>query len=787
MGDNPVKIAQIINATKVVNINTNADIGIFNTQKEAEIKAKQVARGDQQDAAIIKEGNKFRVYGIDEVQIKLKEAGNYGKIKENIKLFEIVATDPATKDEVILQKDSEPDLTQGDADLDVTKYSKRFEKELQKTLGEKYAPELEELKTLERKIESEHGINIKIQLSDDVFESKDKIEGFKYFLNFVYQNADEFKVRNIRTINVADEWDHWFGYKIDLDYEKKKGRVFSLGDKFLNDWGKSSKVEGEYGNKVKESLGEKLNPQELIHRAEIFDNIKQNFQKVLVQMGELQGNIDNPNINLKEKTEITAKTLNEINDLIQKAKPELKKISVEQEKTLSLDALEKFEQTYKDLDREVKLLNEELKKPQPDQLSLKARTEKIKLSLFKNPQATGFNPNYLWTYVSAGAEAIPPSFGLIYGRAFGRGGGTAGYINLGHPGQGGADNILLGLGAAHQINSNKPALDGTIASVGFGTGINSPLFLGINVNNSWYIGDYKGPDKVSAVGGLYGTLGTYNNVGGWIDVNKKINSRIEVEQTMDLSLLNQTIEAEVELALTKNKGVYLIGGLSTNKLLYGGIGFSDAYELKAGLGGISFGKDSNNLPGETAWEIGLRTYLPILPYFKYHRVPGYNFAYKDDSKEYISNTGTFISEKTVDKKTTRTTFIPSPAKDEKKSLNPTFIKGSNFNPPLQKGDIGGLDEKTIAYRIIKNKDDLKNIAKALIREVSINELGYVSVKDGEQVIVKDGVPMANLTEAETGTIADQVGILWYDKMKKGKDKQSISIRREDIPLPIFRV
>ena len=760
------KIADIVSdsntggSPRVSPVEIKSDIGVFDTQQEAEIKAKQVADSDKEDAVIIKEGNKFHVYSIDELNSKLKEQNYAGKIVESVPVFEFVATDPLTEQELILQKsDNKVDYT----NLAITKYEEKYSKQMQKVLSSKHQAVIKQLKELENKIRTEHGIDVKIELSDDVFENKDKIEGFKYLLNYVYKNADELKARTIKTINVVDEWDNWWGYKLDLDYEKNKGRVLTIGDDFLDDWGESKNLNNKDSVKrIEKTLGKKLSEQELTNRSQTFIDTKLEFRELFAQLGDLQKSIDISPEEAKNKTKIVSDSLKQINDLLQKSKSEIEKLSIKEERKMSLDYLKTFEQIYSLADKEWKLFNKDFNSANPDNLSLMARTEKLKLMLLKEPEIAVEKRNYLGTYVSGSGSNIP-GMGLTYERSFGREGNTTAYANLGYGSKNDSDDILFGVGVRHTFNSYNSVIDGAKVNVGIGTGAINPLFVGVSANNSWYLGNYKGlREQGSFVGGLYATVGTYNNAGVWVDYNKKLNDRVEVEGSADLSFLNQDIEAEAEVSLTKNKGVYLTGGVGTNKFLYAGVGFSDKYELEVGLGGISFGKDSNNLPGESSWELGIRTYLPFLPFFKHHTVPGCNFTYKDDSKEYISSKGVFILEKKVNGTITRQSFIPqvSPFKDT----------------------------RAINYRIIKDKEDLKNTDKAKIRELSIGNLGYITVKDGNKTIIDDGRFMAPLSDAEVGIIVDQTGVLWYDKMKKRQNdtKQTVGVRRDDIPLPIFR-
>ena len=150
---------------------------------------------------------------------------------------------------------------------------------------------------------------------------------------------------------------------------------------------------------------------------------------------------------------------------------------------------------------------------------------------------------------------------------------------------------MLGLGVSHTFHSNNRLIDGANVGVGVGFSRDTPFFVGVTASNSWYLTPYHGlQDETSVVGGLHATIGSFNNVGGTIDVHKQLNGRVDFEGYGEVSLWNQAAEAELEFALSKDKDVYLTAGIGTNKLIYAGIGIADKYELEVGLGGISLGK-----------------------------------------------------------------------------------------------------------------------------------------------------------------------------------------------------
>ena len=99
---------------------------------------------------------------------------------------------------------------------------------------------------------------------------------------------------------------------------------------------------------------------------------------------------------------------------------------------------------------------------------------------------------------------------------------------------------------------------------------------------------------------------------------------------------------------------------------------------------------------------------------------------------------------------------------------------------------GVANKYEIAYRLIRSEADLAHPERAPLRKVSIGPLGYLTVTEDDKKLVDDGLIVSNLTEADLGIITDQAGVLWFDRLKKA-DQASLTLRREDIPLPLYRV
>lgn len=761
-----LRLAQIRTPDQSKPVYARSDQGQFKTQAEAEQVALKVADSATTDAVIVQEDDGFHVYSIDELHTLMPPGGTAEVIKE-APIIAFVASDPLSGQENILgprsSAPSGPVATPPPPPVFATdRYASKFQKQLDKVLGGTSSREafLKEVQA-QQQILADNGINITVELDDDVFENKDKIQGFKYLLNYATENVAALKERRISTIAIVDEYDNWFGVKTELEYDKKThSRTLTLGDDFLDDWGESFKKQDKDSlEKLTDTLGAKLTPAEQNSRRQTYGHISHTMSQTFAQLGQLQQQVARG-----ETTDLktTLAALQQDYDRLLKteipaAEKSFKQFSVKQERELSLDELHTLTDTLKAVAEQIKAL--QATASDTDALALNGRMEKTRVLLTKGIQKVPDQKNYLGTYVSGNGNGIPGA-GVQFTRNLNQAGNASLSARLGQAQMSGKNDVLFGLGFGYTVQSRNPLLDGLYAGVGAGLGANTPFMVGVNVSNSWYLTPYHGQEKEwSVVGGAHASVGTVNNIGAFVQAEKKINRYLDFEGSGELSLYNQGIEAETEWKLSKNKDVYLTAGIGTNKLLYAGIGFADQYELEVGLGGVSFGKDSNNLPGESGWEIGLRTWLPI-PYFKHNRVPGYQFSYPDKSKEYITPQGTFMTiQKNAQGEETRTSYVPDPQKD--------------------------TDKTRIRYRIVRSEADLKNLDKAPLREVGLTPMGYLTVTDNGNKLIDDGLMLVPLTEAEVGIITDQAGVLWYDKRAKDKEN-SLALRREEIPLPLFR-
>lgn len=755
MENNPIPIARIYTNNSVKELNSKSDIGKFSSIEEAEKFAIENSKSEKFDSVIVQEGNDFHVYSIDEIHPNMP-VNQYAQIKSDLTVISFVATDPITGKENFMGKQpsnnniKELPLIK----TDIEKYIQKFDKDISKVLGNEKNTFVSEIISLEKNIESK-GINVKIELNDDIFENKDKLNGYKNLLTYLDKNINALHERSISNISIVDESDNWWGVKVDLEYDKNTNEQnLEIGDDFLDDWGESlnlfdkdsiKKIEKELGNTLKESEVNKKN--------EIMSDLNSKLSELYSKINIAQNNfINSKDISvISKELESINKIIEDISKSIPDTKKFLKNLSVDNQAKISFKEIERFENTIKHIKDNIDSINNDIKNP--DELTINARLEKTKIFILKGAKEIHDNRNSISGYITGPMGGIPGT-GINYSHAFDKEHNTVANINLGTSSMSQSGDIILGLGVGHTFDSKNKALNGTYIGLGFGIGANTPVFGGVNINNSWYLNNYNAKEnETSFVGGAYANIGTYNNIGGYIDMHKKVNSKFEIEGTGELSLLNSNIELEGEYNLSKNKDIYLTGGIGTNKLLYAGIGFSDKYELEVGIGGISFGKDSNNLPGETSWEIGMRSYLPI-PYFKHHKVPGYQFTYQDSSKEYITPNGTFMT--------------------IKKNDNGIYER-TNYIPDIQTK----IDETKIIYDIVKSDSSKEK------REISINSLGYLTVKDGDKVLIDNGLILENLNQADLGIITDQASVLWFDKMNKG-DRASITGRREEIPLPLYR-
>lgn len=806
--------------------------GVFATHEEAEKAALKVADAADRDAVIIQDSEGFHVYGVDELHSLMPGGGLSGEVVREAPIVSFVATDPLSGTENVIGQRSSAGPQQAEAAMPPTafdNYAKKFHKQLDKVLGADKDATIKEINGLIRQVEAT-GLKISIEMSDDCFEYKDKIEGFKDLLQYALDNNQALQERSIKEIAVMDEWDGLFGTKVDLEYDKKSGvRRLEIGDDFLNDWGHSHNLrDGNSLKKLGKELGTTLKDGELQQRTEIFRDIRSSLShsfdsiNTLQQASLKQGDQPAPSVQqagaqsaadtdaanraageaspadkpadgpaapvggqaapsapAKPQTPDSAlapsrqQVLRELEQTIErlqkqvmpKAEKTFADFSIKQERLLSEKYLQTFKQTLDALNAQVGYLRQH---PQLEELEYNARLEKMKLLLVKGVKEIPDNPrNYLGSYVGGLGSASKPSAGLEFNHAFGDDRETIASIQAGTSAPlktTGLNNtdIMLGLGVSHTFHSRNKWLDGSTAGVGVGFSRETPFFIGISASNSWYLNDYHGLEREgSVVGGLHATIGTYNNVGATLNVNKTLNDHVEFEGYGELSLLNQGAEVEGEFAWNKSKNVYLTAGVGTNKLAYVGVGFNDKYEVEVGLGGASVGKDSNNLPGETGWEVGLRFWPLPLPFFRHNRVPGYQMGYGDKSTEYITPNGTFMTIKQDEKGDKyRQAYIPDPK--------------------------SAANDRTIAYRRARSVEDLQQLDRAPLREISIGPLGYLTVKENGETLVEDGLIKQNLTEAELGIITDQAGVLWFDKMHPKSTYHSLGTRREEMPLPLYR-
>jgi hypothetical protein len=757
-------IARIQTQTSVSELFVKNDHGAFATKEEAEKEALKLARAPDADAIVIKDDEThFHVYTIDEVHPHMPVGGAAGKLISEAPIVSFVITEPLTGKENILGQRTAQEIKPPKTSIEG--YVEKFNPQISKILGTEKDSFIDLLKNYELNLKSE-GISINIELSDDVFENKDKLLGFKNFLQYTNEHVDTLKERSINNVSIVDEADNWWGVKVDLDYDKKAGkRTLTLGDDYLDDWGESLNLLDKSSlKKLDNTLGKKLTDAEMTGRSTIYRDMNDKFKNTYQQLNLLQQNLETATPEEFKKIVDSLKTeIEKIEkDSIPEARTKFKKLSVSDESEISLDYLEKFENTNKDIKENLGKLQDG--NHNTDLLQTRALIEKTKILLIKGVSESPAPVNHFTTYVNSSLNNPIPGAGMMYSHSFGEDESTMASIKLGYTpfknGDATTSNMMVGVDVGHKFYSDNKLLNGTNAGVGVGIGITAPLFAGVNVNNSWYLNDYHGQgDELSVVGGAYASVGTYNNIGAYVDFNKQLSSNVEIEGTGELSLFNQNVEIEGEFKLLKNKDLYLTAGIGTNKLLYAGVGFAGKYELEAGLGGISFGKDSDNLPGESSWEIGIRTYLPI-PYYKYHQVPGYQFTYADKSKEYITTNGTFMTIKEDEhKEEHRVSYVVDPKVETK--------------------------DTEIAYRVVKSKEELDNMDKAPLRKINIESLGYLTVTEGGNLLIDNGRIVSPLTNADVGIITDQAGVLWFDKRKSAKEP-SLSLRRNEIPLPLYR-
>lgn len=765
------RIAQFITGDQKTDLKVRADKGVFRSHAEAEAAAKKLADAPDTDAVITQDEQGFHLYAVDEISSLLPGGNLSGEVVREAPIVSFVATDPLNGNENVIGQQAEaPSTDPRPQDLPPTvldRYVQRYSKEVDKVLGPNKDAEIAELNDMIRSLEA-HGMKISIEMDDDVFEYKDKFEGFKNMLTYAHQNFEALQQRSIREIAIVDEWDGIFGTKVDLEYDKKEGlRRLEIGDDFLNDWGESHQIDDHTSiKKLTNELGDTLSDSEIEQRTEIFQDIRQNLTGTYDGLNHLQqASLQGKPLDREATYAAMSESLDHLDkEVMPHAEKVFKDFSIKHERKLSQHYLETFKDTVDSLRDQLKELKDH--SGEMSDLEFNGRLEKLKLLLIKGTREIPDSRNYVGAYVAGMNDAAGPSAGVEYARTLGSNRNTIASLRAGTSAplktQGGNHNdIMLGMGVSHQFSSRNKWLDGAQVGVGVGFSRDTPFMIGASASNSWYLNDYHGlPGEWSAVGTVHATVGTYNNLGAMLNVHKEVTDRVDFEGYGELSLWNQAAEVEGEFALDKNKDFYLTAGVGTNKLVYAGIGFHDKYELEVGLGGVSFGKDSNNLPGESGWEVGVRMFPLPMPYFRNYRVPGYQFTYNDQSREFITPNGTFMTIKDEDDQKLRQAYVPDPN--------------------------ASLKQNQIVYRMVHSKEELEHLEDAPSREISVGPLGYLTVVENGEKIIDDGLIKKQLTEADLGIITDQAGVLWFDRMQADKDKVAMGVRRSEMPLPLYR-
>lgn len=772
----PTPLARFVNGAHTAELNKRAEHGTFANHAEAEAKAREVADGASQDAVIVQDEQGFHVFATDEISSLLPGGRFSGEVIREAPIVSFVATDPMTGQENTIGQQSAPPAGAAPgaaatpaakaAPTSLDRYAQAHGRQLDKLLGPEKDATLQEMNQLIQSLEAQ-GIKVTIELDDDIFENKDKLLGFKNLLSYANQNGEALQQRSIREIAIVDEWDNVFGTKVDLEYDKKTGsRRLELGDDFLDDWGESLQLNNaDSVEKLSDALGATLSEPELAQRSAVFSEIRTSLGGAYDRLNQLQqASLQGQKPDTRQAFAELGQTLTHLEtQVIPEARDRFGDFSVKQERQIS----EKYLDTFSDTVSSVRAQMTELAGRDDLQgIELNARLEKLKLQLLQGVKDMPGTRNYIGSYVGGMGDGSPPSAGLEYARSIGPNRETTASLRAGTSSPVGTgssqSDIMLGLGVGHTFHSRNRLLDGANVGVGVGFGRETPFFIGASASNSWFLSDSHGlPGETSVVGGLNATVGTYTNVGGHLNVNRQLGERVEFEGYGELSLWNQAAEIEAEVALTDNKSVYLTGGVGTNKLIYGGIGVAGRYELEVGLGGISIGKDSDNLPGDSGWEVGLRTIPLPLPYFRHHRVPGYQFTYGDKSAQYVTPSGTFMAIQTAeDGKKTRQAYIPDPQ--------------------------ASREPNQIVYRQVGSKAELDNLEQAPTRQITLGPLGYLTVVDNGETVIEDGLIKKPLSEAEMGIITDQAGVLWYDRMQPNAAHRSLGARREEMPLPLYR-
>ena len=764
------RIAQFITGNKTTDLNVRATRGVFNTHAEAELEAQKLADAPDTDAVITQEDDGFHLYAVDEIHTLLPGGSMSGEVVREAPIVSFVATDPINGNENIIghrASGNTPAIQQNLPPTVLDRYVKRFSKDVDKVLGSNRAETIGELNEMIRSLER-NGMKISIEMDDDVFESQDKFDGFKNLLVYAHDNFQALQERSIKEIAIVDEWDGVFGTKVDLEYDKDDGvRRLEIGDDFLDNWGESHSLNDKNSlKKLTDELGQTLSDSELEQRTEVFTDIRQNLTGAFDSINTLQqASLQGAALDREATFSAIEETLVRLEeDVLPRADDLFDDFSIKHERKLSQRYLETFEDTIKALKGQLQELQAN---PDVSDLEFNGRLEKLKLLLIKGSREIPDNRNYLGSYVAGMNNTAGPSAGVEYARTLGQNRNTIASLRAGtsaplkSQGMNGND-IMLGLGVNHNFASRNQWLDGAQVGVGVGFSRDTPFMFGASASNSWYLNDYHGlPGEWSAVGSVHATVGSYNNVGAMLNVHKEVTDRIDFEGYGELSLWNQAVEAEAEFAVTKNKDFYLTAGVGTNKLLYAGVGFANKYELEVGLGGASFGKDSNNLPGESGWEVGVRIIPLPLPYFRHNRVPGYQFTYNDNSREFITPNGTFMTLKNEGNDNEfRQAYVPDPN--------------------------ASLKQNQIVYRMVQSKDELDDLDSLPAREITLGPLGYLTVVEDGKTIIEDGLIQKDLSEADLGIITDQAGVLWFDRIKADENKVAMGVRRGEMPLPLYR-
>ncbi|MGE3728839.1 MAG: hypothetical protein AB7I41_25050, partial [Candidatus Sericytochromatia bacterium] len=359
-----VRVAQLISGDSPQGLFAKKEHGVFASHAEAEAKAKQVADAVDQDAVILQTEKGFEVLGVDEISSLLPAGQLGGEVIREAPIVSFVASDPLTGRENVIGQQSESQVTGPKTPTrktDLDKYAERFGKQLNKVLGDEKESFIQELNQLQQSLEA-NGIKVSVEMDDDVFESKDKMLGFRNMLVYANENLQTLKERSITEIAIVDEWDGMFGTKVDLEYDKKDGvRRLELGDDFLSDWGESNKLlHGKSLDKLKDGLGEKLTEAEVTQRTEVFSDIRGTLIETHKQINGLQqASMQGTPSDFKATFAGIESQLQRLEkDVIPQAKEAFDDLSVKQERKISARCLETFESTVKAVRNQLETLRE---------------------------------------------------------------------------------------------------------------------------------------------------------------------------------------------------------------------------------------------------------------------------------------------------------------------------------------------------------------------------------------------------------------------------------------------